>query len=99
MRFCLANASQWVDEAPERLFNCMQSRFRESGHTLEGTLQMVRKSVPALAVATLFMLAACGGPSGSSSATDKDGVKVGPGVTDSEIRVGLLSDFSGPIAE
>ena len=60
---------------------------------------MVRKSVPALlAFGALFTLAACGGSSGGAAKAG-DGIKMGPGVTAKEIRVGILSDFSGPIAE
>ena len=59
---------------------------------------MFRKTVPVLAVGALLTLAACGSSSGGAE-TAKDGIKVGPGVSDSEIRVGILSDFSGPIAE
>ena len=59
---------------------------------------MLRKTVPVLAVGALLTLAACGNQAGGAH-TAKDGVKMGPGVTDSEIRVGILSDFSGPIAE
>lgn len=60
--------------------------------------QMIRKMVPALAVGALLTLAACGGAAESSS-DGSDGVKMGPGVTDKEINVGILSDYSGPIAE
>src|SRR4249919_2622141 len=60
---------------------------------------MFRKTVPVLAVGALLTLAACGGNTAGGSQTAKDGIKVGPGVSDSEIRVGILSDFSGPIAE
>jgi ABC-type branched-subunit amino acid transport system substrate-binding protein len=59
---------------------------------------MIRKLVPTLAVGALLTLAACGGAADSSSA-GADGVKMGPGVTDKEIKVGILSDYSGPIAE
>jgi ABC-type branched-subunit amino acid transport system substrate-binding protein len=60
---------------------------------------MMRKMVPALAVgATLLTLSACGG-SADSKASDSDGIKTGPGVSSKEIRVGVLSDYSGPLAE
>ncbi|MFC5997015.1 ABC transporter substrate-binding protein [Pseudonocardia hispaniensis] len=59
---------------------------------------MFRKSVAALAAGALFTLAACGGPTGGTT-TAEDGVKMGLGVTAEEIRVGLLTDYSGPIAE
>ena len=59
---------------------------------------MLRKTVPVLAVGALLTFAACGNQAGGEH-TAKDGVKMGPGVSDSEIRVGILSDFSGPIAE
>jgi len=59
---------------------------------------MIRKLVPTLAVGALLTLSACGGAAESSS-DGSDGVKMGPGVTDKEIKVGILSDYSGPIAE
>lgn len=59
---------------------------------------MLRKSLPAIAVAALFTLTACGSSTGGTTTSD-DGLKVGKGVSDKEIRVGILSDFSGPIAE
>ncbi|MBA2953807.1 ABC transporter substrate-binding protein [Nocardioides sp. MAH-18] len=59
---------------------------------------MIRKLVPTLAVGALLTLSACGGAAESSS-DGTDGVKMGPGVTDKEINVGLLTDYSGPIAE
>lgn len=81
------------------MFNEARITFRESSHTSEGNLQMYRKSVvPALVVGALFTLSACGS-SGGGSATGADGVKTGPGVTASSIKVGLLTDYSGPIAE
>lgn len=60
---------------------------------------MFRKMVPAvLAAGALLTLAACG-TSSSGSTEAKDGVKMGPGVTDKQIKVGILTDYSGPIAE
>lgn len=59
---------------------------------------MIRKLVPALAVGAVLALSACGGTAKSSS-DGSDGVKMGPGVTDDEIKIGILSDYSGPIAE
>ena len=40
-----------------------------------------------------------GGLALSAAAKAGDGIMMGPGVTAKEIRVGILSDFSGPIAE
>lgn len=61
---------------------------------------MLKKSMTALAVASLLTLAACGNGSGSGKAdTGADGVAMGPGVTDDEISVTVISDFSGPIAQ
>ena len=60
---------------------------------------MIRKTTPAaLAAVALLALSACGGTT-SSVEEGKDGVKMGNGVTDTEIRVGHFSDYSGPIAE
>src|SRR6478735_1906519 len=80
------------------MFN--SSHGRPVSHvTTEGTPStMIRKLVPTLAVGALLTLSACGGAAESSS-DGSDGVKMGPGVTDKEIKVGILSDYSGPIAE
>lgn len=59
---------------------------------------MLRRTVPALAVGALFTLSACGNGTGGTN-TSGDGLKTGPGVTDKEISVGLLTDYSGPLAE
>lgn len=59
---------------------------------------MLRKTVPAVAVAAMLTLTACGG-SGSSDSTSAGGVKTGVGVSDTEINLALLSDYSGPIAQ
>ncbi|MDF1602140.1 ABC transporter substrate-binding protein [Nocardioides sp. YIM 152315] len=60
---------------------------------------MIRKTIPVLAVGALLALSACGGSGSKASADGEDGVEMGPGVTDKEIKVGLLTDYSGPIAE
>ncbi|MFE4503212.1 ABC transporter substrate-binding protein [Rhodococcus sp. NPDC056743] len=59
---------------------------------------MLRKTVPAVAVAAMLTLTACGG-SGNGDTTSSGGVKTGVGVTDTEIDLALLSDYSGPIAQ
>ncbi|OYD68302.1 ABC transporter substrate-binding protein [Rhodococcus sp. OK302] len=63
-----------------------------------GILMMLRKTVPAVAVAAMLTLTACGG-SDSGTSTSAGGVKTGIGVTDTEINLGLLSDYSGPLAQ
>lgn len=63
-----------------------------------GTSLLLKKAVSALGVAGLLGLAACGSGDGGSSSSE-DGVKEGPGVTATEINLGILSDYSGPIAE
>ena len=60
---------------------------------------MLKKSLTALAVAPLLTLAACGGSGSNKAETGSDGVAMGPGVTDDEISVTVISDFSGPIAQ
>ncbi len=60
---------------------------------------MLKKSLTALAVAPLLTLAACGGSGSGKAETGADGVTMGPGVTDDEISVTVISDFSGPIAQ
>ncbi|TDB91752.1 ABC transporter substrate-binding protein [Actinomadura sp. 7K534] len=61
---------------------------------------MLKKPLTAVAVASLMTLAACGNSAGSGdSGTGADGVAMGPGVTDDEISVTVISDFSGPIAQ
>ncbi|TDC86656.1 ABC transporter substrate-binding protein [Actinomadura sp. 7K507] len=61
---------------------------------------MLKKPLTAVAVASLLTLTACGSGSGSGGAeTGADGVAMGPGVTDDEISVTVISDFSGPIAQ
>jgi ABC-type branched-subunit amino acid transport system substrate-binding protein len=59
---------------------------------------MMRTLIPALTAAALLTLSACGGASDATT-EGEDGVTMGPGVTDDEIRVGIFSDYSGPIAE
>ncbi|OYD68301.1 amino acid/amide ABC transporter substrate-binding protein (HAAT family) [Rhodococcus sp. OK302] len=59
---------------------------------------MLRKAAPALAIATMLTLTACGGSAGGDSASS-DGVKTGKGVSDSEINLAILTDYSGPIAQ
>src|ERR1700760_837796 len=68
---------------------------------------------PALLLAGALVVAGCGsnkkdtassdnsGSSGSSSSgsTGKDGVKMGPGVTDSDITLGVLTDLTGPFKD
>ncbi|MEU4641439.1 ABC transporter substrate-binding protein [Micromonospora sp. NPDC023814] len=56
---------------------------------------MVKKALVGLTAVAL--LAGCGSGAAKGE-TAADGVKQGNGVTDSEIRVALLNDFSGPIA-
>ncbi|MGW5411464.1 ABC transporter substrate-binding protein [Actinomadura geliboluensis] len=60
---------------------------------------MLKRSLTALAVAPLLTLAACGGSGSGKTGTGADGVAMGPGVTDDEISVTVISDFSGPIAQ
>ncbi|HLV72158.1 MAG TPA: ABC transporter substrate-binding protein [Vulgatibacteraceae bacterium] len=60
---------------------------------------MLKKPLTAVAVLSLLTLTACGGGSGSGGAKGADGVAMGPGVTDDEISVTVISDFSGPIAQ
>ncbi|WP_072844418.1 hypothetical protein [Rhodococcus tukisamuensis] len=47
----------------------------------------------------MLALTACGGSDGGDSTTGADGIKVGKGVGDSEINLGILTDYSGPIAQ
>src|SRR5690625_4445332 len=62
------------------------------------TSLMFKKAVSTLGIAGLLGLAACGSGDGGSSAGE-DGVQEGVGVTSSEINLGILSDYSGPIAD
>src|SRR5690349_12772549 len=81
------------------MFNSSRRHVSESRHnTRRDTDHMIRKLGPALVAGALLTLSACGGAAESSS-DGSDGVKMGPGVTDKEINVGILSDYSGPIAE
>lgn len=61
-------------------------------------LKMLRKAAPALAIATMLTLTACGGSASGDSAS-ADGVKTGKGVSDSEINLAILTDYSGPLAQ
>jgi ABC-type branched-subunit amino acid transport system substrate-binding protein len=61
--------------------------------------------VSALVMAGALVLAGCGGgddnkaDSGSSGGTASDGVKTGPGVTDKEITLGVMTDLTGPFKD
>lgn len=59
---------------------------------------LLKKTVPFLAAGALLTLAACGSANADGEAS-ADGVLMGPGVTDSEINVAIMTDYSGPIAE
>ncbi len=54
----------------------------------------------ALGVAAMLALAACGSDKGADNGdkTGADGVKLGPGVTDKTIGVGMITDLTGPYA-
>jgi ABC-type branched-subunit amino acid transport system substrate-binding protein len=62
----------------------------------KGSSHMMKKTGLAIAVAATLAVTGCAG--GESSSKGSDGVKVDKGVSDSEISVALLNDFSGPIA-
>lgn len=59
---------------------------------------MRSRSILCLLAATSVVTAAAGAVSAGSAPVDPAEVETGPGVDDAEIRVGLLNDFSGPIA-
>ena len=54
-------------------------------------------SCAVLALVLMFAFAACG-KGGDSGSDDAGGVKTGPGVTADTIRLGILTDLSGPFA-
>ncbi|WP_431960474.1 ABC transporter substrate-binding protein [Actinacidiphila sp. bgisy160] len=57
------------------------------------------RSAVVLTAALACVLTACGGDTGSSAGdgpVDANGVRTGPGVTDSTITLGVLTDLSGP---
>lgn len=59
----------------------------------------MRKYPAAAAMITsLIAISACGSGSGGDS-EGEDGVRMGPGVTDDEIKIAIVSDYSGPIAQ
>lgn len=67
---------------------------------------MKSKLLAVVAAIAMLALTACGGgdstddsAKGASSDDTTTELKTGPGVTDTEIRVGLFSDWSGPLAE
>lgn len=59
--------------------------------------------ISALVMAGALVLAGCGGgddkADGGGGDTAADGVKTGPGVTDSEITLGVMTDLTGPFKD
>ena len=57
-----------------------------------------RWSIVVLALALVLALAACGKADDDEGSGGEGGVKTGPGVTADTIRIGILTDLSGPFA-